>query len=281
MPKYQHIHNQSVLNKLGIIGFGNIAKAIVTPLLEKDILKPDQIFCLVKTNKSLNDIRNSYPYKINVYQTDSKESKLVWDTSVKLLSVKPQQLEDLRELSINKNKDNTIVSILAGVSLRRLEEKFPNHNCVRAITNIPILIGKGITGITWGLKINEDKKKFIKNIFKTSSKIYEMPEDYLDIFLALTSSSPAIIALIIDSLGDGGLSGGLNKKLSEELVIEMILGTILLLKESNISITELRNMVTSPGGTTISALNTLEKSSFRSILIEAILAARNRSKEFR
>ena len=98
MPKYQHIHNQSVLNKLGIIGFGNIAKAIVTPLLEKNLLKPDQIFCLVKTNKSLNDIKNSYPYKINVYQTDSKESKLVWDTSVKLLSVKPQQLEDLREL---------------------------------------------------------------------------------------------------------------------------------------------------------------------------------------
>ena len=268
-------------NKLGIIGFGNIAKAIVTPLLDKKLFEPDQIFCLVKSKKSLDDIKNFYPYKINVFLKDSNDSKLVWDIPVKLLSVKPQQLEELVELSFIKKQDNTIVSILAGVSLRRLEEKFPNHNCVRAITNIPILIGKGLTGISWGSTIKEDKKNFIKEIFKTTSKIYEIPEDYLDIFLALTSSSPAIIAVIVDALSDGGLSGGLNKKLSEELVIEMIFGTILLLKESNISITELRNMVTSPGGTTISALNTLEKSSFRSILIDAILAARNRSKEFR
>ena len=265
-------------NKLGIIGFGNIAKAIITPLLNDKFLNPEQVYCLVKSNKSLENIKNSYPYKINIFLADSPDSKLVWDSPVKLLSVKPQQINDLNEFTINK--DNLIVSILAGVSLKRLEEKFPNHICARAVTNIPILIGKGLTGISWGLKINEDKKEFIKNIFKTSSRIYELPEEYLDIFLALTSSSPAIIALIIDSLSDGGLSGGLNKKLSEELVIEMILGTVLLLKESNIGITELRNMVTSPGGTTISALNTLEKSCFRSALIDAIMAARNRSKEF-
>ena len=265
-------------NKLGIIGFGNIAKAIITPLLNDKFLNPEQVYCLVKSNKSLENIKNSYPYKINIFLADSSDSKLVWDSPVKLLSVKPQQINDLTEFTTNK--ENLLVSILAGVSLKRLEEKFPNHICARAVTNIPILIGKGLTGISWGLKINEDKKEFIKNIFKTSSRIYELPEEYLDIFLALTSSSPAIIALIIDSLSDGGLSGGLNKKLSEELVIEMILGTVLLLKESNISITELRNMVTSPGGTTISALNTLEKSCFRSALIDAIMAARNRSKEF-
>ena len=267
-------------NKLGIIGFGNIAKAITTPLLKNNFLNPEQVYCLVKSNKSLELIKNSYPYKINIFLADSPDSKLVWDSPVKLLSVKPQQINDLTEFTVNKEKENLIVSILAGVSLRRLEEKFPNHICARAVTNIPILIGKGLTGISWDLKINEDKKIFIRNIFKTSSKIFELPEEYLDIFLALTSSSPAIIALIIDSLSDGGLSGGLNKKLSEELVIEMILGTVLLLKESNIGITELRNMVTSPGGTTISALNTLEKSCFRSALIDAIMAARNRSKEF-
>lgn len=266
--------------KLGIIGFGNIAKAIVNPLLEKNYLDPDQVYCLVKSSKSLDNIKNSYPYKINVFLADSSDSKLVWNSPVKILSVKPQQLDDLIEISPTKNQSNTIVSILAGVSLNRLEKKFPNHNCVRAITNIPILVRQGLTGITWGSKISEDKKVFIKNIFQNSSKIYEMPEDYLDIFLSLTSSAPAIIALIIDSLSDGGLSGGLNKQLSEELVIEMILGTILLLKETNIGTSELRNMVTSPGGTTISALNVLENRSFRSALIEAIIAAKNKSKEF-
>tara|TARA_Y100001968_G_scaffold331553_1_gene386585 strand:+ start:6476 stop:7300 length:825 start_codon:yes stop_codon:yes gene_type:complete len=266
--------------KLGIIGFGNIAKAIVNPLLEKKFINPEQIYCIVKSNKSFDDIRNSYPYKINVILANSIDSKLVWDAPIKILSVKPQQLEELIELPSNKNKKDTIVSVLAGVSLKKLERKFPNHNCVRTVTNIPILLGKGLTGITWGSSVDEDKKIFIKKIFEKSSKIYELPEDYLDIFLSLTASAPAIIALIVDSLSDGGLSGGLNKKLSEELVIEMIFGTILLLKESNIGTTELKNMVTSPGGTTISALNILEKRSFKSALIEAIIAARNKSKEF-
>ncbi len=267
-------------DKLGIIGFGNIAKAIITPLLEKNFINPDQVYCLVKSRKSFDNLINSYPYKINIFLANSTESKLVWDSPIKILSVKPQQLEDLIEISANKNQSNTIVSILAGVSLNKLEKKFPNHNCVRAVTNIPILVRQGLTGITWGSKIDDVKKIFIKKIFQNSSKIYEMPEDYLDIFLSLTSSAPAIVALIIDSLSDGGLSGGLNKKLSEELVIEMILGTILLLKETNIGTSELRNMVTSPGGTTISALNVLENKSFRSALIESILAARNKSKEF-
>jgi len=270
-----------VSNTLGIIGFGNIAKAIVTPLLEKKILNPDQVLCLVKSEKSLENIKNTYPYKINIFRVNSSESKLVWDSPVKLLSVKPQQFEDLIEEKFNEKEENIIVSILAGISLKKLEEKFHNHIFVRAVTNIPILVGKGLTGITWGSSISDSQKNFIRKIFSSSSKIYELPEDYLDIFLALTSSSPAIIALIIDSLSDGGLSGGLNKKLSEELVIEMILGTILLLKESNLGTADLKNMVTSPGGTTISALNVLEKRTFRSALIEAIIAARDRSKEFR
>ena len=91
-------------NKLGIIGFGNIAKAIVTPLLDKKLFEPDQIFCLVKSKKSLDDIKNFYPYKINVFLKDSNDSKLVWDIPVKLLSVKPQQLEELVELSFIKKQ---------------------------------------------------------------------------------------------------------------------------------------------------------------------------------
>ena len=119
------------------------------------------------------------------------------------------------------------------------------------------------------------------NIFKKSSQIYEFNEDYLDIFLALTSSSPAIVALIVEALSDGGLSGGLQKELSEELVLEMMLGTILMLKNNKLTTSDLKNMVTSPAGTTISALRVLEKRSFRSALIESIIAASSRSKEFR
>ena len=180
-----------------------------------------------------------------------------------------------------KNKDNLIVSILAGVSINRLTQKFPNHKCVRVVTNIPITIGKGLTGISWGEKLQKIRNNLQKNYLKILVKIYEFTEDYLDIFLALTSSGPAIIALIIEALSDGGLSGGLPKIISEELVMEMILGTICLIKENKLTTSELKNLVTSPGGTTISALRVLEKKSVRSALIESIVSASNRSKEFR
>ena len=266
-------------SKTAVIGFGNIAKAIITPLFDKKLLNPKDVYCLVNTKKSLENIRKNYKYDINIFQANSKGSEIIWDCKVKLLSVKPQQLKNIIELE--KNKNNLLVSILAGVSLEKLIKKFPNHKCVRVVTNIPITIGKGLTGISWGDEITKDQKQFIKRLFENSSKIYEFPEDLLDIFLSVTSSGPAIIALIIEALSDGGLSGGLQKKLSEELVLEMILGTVSLIKETNLTTAELKNMVTSPGGTTISALRVLENRSLRSALIEAVVSASNRSKEFR
>lgn len=266
-------------SKIAVIGFGNIAKAIITPLFDKKLLNPKDVYCLVNTKKSLENIRKNYKYDINIFQANSKGSEIIWDCKVKLLSVKPQQLKNIIELE--KNKNNLLVSILAGVSLEKLIKKFPNHKCVRVVTNIPITIGKGLTGISWGDEITKDQKQFIKRLFVNSSKIYEFPEDLLDIFLSLTSSGPAIIALIIEALSDGGLSGGLQKRLSEELVVEMILGTVSLIKETNLTTAELKNMVTSPGGTTISALRVLENRSLRSALIEAVVSASNRSKEFR
>ncbi len=268
-----------MISKIAVIGFGNIAKAIITPLFDKKLLNPKDVYCLVNTKKSLENIKKNYKYDINIFQANSKDSEIIWDCKVKLLSVKPQQLKNIIELENNNN--NLLVSILAGVSLEKLNKRFPNHKCVRVVTNIPITIGKGLTGISWGDEITEDQMQLIRKLFENSSKIYEFPEDLLDIFLSVTSSGPAIIALIIEALSDGGLSGGLQKKLSEELVMEMILGTVNLIRDTNLTTAELKNMVTSPGGTTISALRVLENRSLRSALIEAVVSASNRSKEFR
>jgi len=131
-----------VTDKIAIIGFGNIASAIVTPLLDKKLIQPENVFCVVNSEKSLEDIKKHYKHKINVYKSGSKESKKIWDCQYKLLSIKPQQFNDISETDYIKNKDNLIVSILAGVSINRLTQKFPNHKCVRVVTNIPITIGK-------------------------------------------------------------------------------------------------------------------------------------------
>ena len=267
--------------KVGVIGFGNIAKAIITPLLRQNILEPEQVACLVNSQKSFENIKKNYKYKINIFHLNSSQANTVWNCPIKILAVKPQQLKNIKEIQSNNINKDILISILAGVSLETLENLFPAHYCVRAVTNIPITIGRGLTGIAWNNDIGDENKDFIKRIFENSGKVFELSEDYLDIFLALTSSSPAIIALIIEALGDGGLSGGLTKKLSEELVLDMILGTVLMMKDLELSPSELKNMVTSPAGTTITALRILEKKGLRSALIESIIAAMNKSKEFR
>jgi len=149
-----------VTDKIAIIGFGNIAQAIITPLLDNKLIQPENVFCVVNSEKSFENIKKNYKYNINVYKSGSKESKIIWDCQYKLLSIKPQQFDDITEVYNIKNKDNLIVSILAGVSINRLSLKFSNHKCVRVVTNIPITIGKGLTGISWGEEITEDLKQF-------------------------------------------------------------------------------------------------------------------------
>ena len=169
-------------DKIAIIGFGNIAKAIITPLLDKKLIRPENIYCVVNSEKSFENIKQNYKHNINVYKSGSEDSKIVWDCKVKLLSLKPQNLKDISEPDDIKTKDNLLVSILAGVSIDKLTTKFPKHKCVRVVTNIPITVGKGLTGIAWGEGITKDQKQFTNKLFENTSKVYEFNEDYLDIF---------------------------------------------------------------------------------------------------
>jgi len=86
-----------VTDKIAIIGFGNIAKAIITPLLDKNLIQPENVYCVVNSEKSLENIKKNYKYNINVYKSSSKDSKIIWDCQYKLLSIKPQQLNDISE----------------------------------------------------------------------------------------------------------------------------------------------------------------------------------------
>ena len=154
-------------DKIAIIGFGNIAKSILTPLLDKKLIQPDDVYCVVKSKNSLENIQKNYKHDINVYESSSEASKIIWDCDVKLLSVKPQHLKDINVVKNKNIKDNLLVSILAGVSLNKLTQKFPNHKCVRVVTNIPIIVGKGLTGIAWSENITENHKQITKKLILT------------------------------------------------------------------------------------------------------------------
>ena len=156
---------------------------------------------------------------------------------------------------------------------------FPGHACVRAVPNTPSLVGEGLTGLAWGEGITTDQKMVVRKIFKPISEIFELPERQLDSFLALTSSGPAYIALVVEAMADGAVAAGLQRDLSNQLAHKTLSGTASLLREKCLHPAELKDMVASPAGTTISALRHLEHAGLRSALIEAVVLAAQKSRQ--
>ena len=141
------------------------------------------------------------------------------------------------------------------------------------------IVGAGLTGLAWSDQVAVDQKVSVKKIFTPISEVLDLPEEQLDAFLALTSSGPAYIAVVAEALADGAVAAGLPRSLANYLAHRTLFGTSLLLKEKELHPGQLKDMVASPGGTTITALRHLERAGLRSALIEAVVAAAERSRE--
>ena len=269
---------------IGVVGLGKMAQAILLPFLNRDGVQPAEIFGVVGQKGSIQRVKSQLPSGVQVFSSDDPRSIEVWQAPIKLLAIKPQQLEAV-ERDVNQIEKTDfasqplLISVLAGVQLKRLNKIFPEHACVRAVPNTPSLVGAGLTGLAFSGDITGEQHLWVEKLFKPISEVLELPEDQLDAFLALTSSGPAYIALIAEALADGAVAAGLPRVLANHLVHKTLFGTSLLLKEKELHPGQLKDMVASPGGTTITALRHLEKAGIRSALIEAVVAAAERSRE--
>ncbi len=261
-----------------------MAKAIVAPLLERGEYHPQNVLGIVGSQSSISSALTDLPKEVKVLSSKDSLSTEVWKAPVKLLAVKPQQFRSIKE-SVSSFQANDefpkplLISVLAGITLTSLKKSFPGHTCVRAVPNTPSLIGLGLTGLAWEDDITLEQKKVVRKIFKPISEIYELEEQKLDSFLALTSSGPAYIALVVEAMADGAVAAGLPRHLSNKLAHKTLLGTASLLNEKNLHPAELKDMVASPAGTTISALRHLEFAGLRSALIEAVVLAAQKSRQ--
>ena len=261
-----------------------MAKAILTPLLEKGVYKPERVLGIVGSTSSITAAFKGLPKGVRVVSCEDVLSKDVWSSPLKLLAVKPQQFGKIKEcVSTFQPNDQfpkpLLISVLAGITLTALQKAFPNHTCVRAVPNTPSLVGEGLTGLSWGEEMTMDQKMAVRKIFEPISEIFVLPEPQLDSFLALTSSGPAYIALVVEAMADGAVAAGLPRNLSNQLALKTVSGTASLLRGKDLHPAELKDMVASPGGTTISALRHLELAGLRSALIEAIVLAAQKSRQ--
>ena len=269
---------RTVPPEFSVIGLGRMAQALVLPLLESGRIAPDQLVASVGSQSSIQQRREDCPEGLQIFVAGTDGADRVWDAPIQLLAIKPQRLDAVAASAPMISGKPLLISVLAGVSLTRLQRLFPGHLCVRAVPNTPALVGAGLTALAWGEGVSDHQRQKVVQLFADVGEVLELPEEKLDAFLALTSSGPAFVALMTEAMADGAVAAGLPRDLAHRLAHRTLAGTAELLDKRPLHPGQLKDMVTSPAGTTIAGIRKLEQSGVRSALIEAVLAAAERSR---
>jgi pyrroline-5-carboxylate reductase len=261
---------------VGVIGLGRMAQALLLPLMASGLVPQERVRAAVASEASVRRLKAAHPGL-----AVSTAAAPAWRAEAVLLAVKPQQLAAVAATAPQPEPGPAplLISVLAGVSLARLQNLFPAWRVVRAVPNTPCLVRAGLTGLAWGDGVSEGAQAWVRQLFAQVGEVLELPESQLDAFLALTSSGPAFVALVAESMADGAVAAGLPRALAHQLAHRTLAGTAALLQEQELHPGQLKDMVSSPGGTTIAGLRELERSGARSALIEAVIAAAERSRE--
>lgn len=213
-------------------------------------------------------------------QTTGNNCDVIEACQVLLLAVKPQIFElvakDFRDARCDSPP--LVISILAGVTLAQLEVVMPGWPVVRAMPNTPATVGAGMTAIAMGAHSLAEHSTLAKEMFSAVGQVVQVPEGMLDAVTGLSGSGPGYVAIVIEALADGGVAAGLPRAIANQLAAQTVLGTAQLVQETAMHPAELKDRVTSPGGTTIAGVARLEELGLRSALIEAVRTASARSR---
>ena len=260
--------------KIGFIGGGTMGEAMIKSLLAKELAKPGDIAVSDVSQARRDALKKRHGVKA---VADNKE--VVKGAEVVVLAVKPQELGKVMGELKGLSPQQLVLSIAAGVTVDSLSQGL-NHAClVRAMPNMAAQIGEGITVWTATAEVNQKQKDMAQSILAAMGKeIYAGSEKYIDMATALSGSGPAYVFLVIESLVDAGVHIGLPRDMAEKLVVQTVLGSARAVEVMGKHPAELRNMVTSPGGTTTEGLLQLETGKLRSLLLQAVIAAYNKAK---
>jgi len=271
--------------KLGIVGGGVMGEALLSRLIDQELYHPDDVLVSDPQAPRRDALVEKYGVKVT---SDNRAAAAA--SEVLLLAIKPQVFEAVATHLVEGNEKlhqaeeslPVVISILAGVSLSRLEAAFGRQPVIRVMPNTPATVGAGITAIASGKTVTPSQLERAKAIFQAVGEVVEVPDSLMDAVTGVSGSGPAYVAIMIEALADGGVAAGLPRAIASQLALSTVLGvlgTAQLLQESKLHPAELKDRVTSPGGTTIAAISQLERAGFRSALIEAVQAAARRSQE--
>lgn len=261
--------------KLGFIGTGNMASAIMGGIIGKNIIPAEEIIGADLFAPGRERVKTQFG--INV--TDSNK-EVVDNAEVIILSVKPQFYEDVINQIKGDIKENQIVITIApGKTLAWLAEKFGKDvKIVRTMPNTPAMVGEGMTAMCPNEHLTEEEVAYVKSLLESFSRVEIVAERLMDVVVSVSGSSPAYVFMMIEAMADAAVSGGMPRPQAYQFAAQAVLGSAKMVLDTGKHPGELKDMVCSPAGTTIEAVRTLEELGFRSSIIEAMKVCEEISK---
>ena len=261
--------------KIGFIGGGNMASAMIGGILSQKIVRADEVTVSTKTDKSRKRVEETYHIRTTLDNCEVAKS-----CDVLFLAVKPQFYEkviaQVRDVIRN---DQIVVSIAPGKTLRWLEELFGRPvKLIRCMPNTPALVGEGMTGVCANSLVTEEEKKMIQTLLEGCGKVEIVEESLMNTVVSVSGSSPAYVFLFIEAMADAAVADGMTRAQAYRMAAQAVLGSAKMVLETGKHPGELKDMVCSPGGTTIEAVRVLEEKGMRSAVIEAMKACTEKAK---
>lgn len=260
---------------VGIIGCGKMGQALTLGALRSGALKSAELFLF-----------DPVPAAVEALETESKGKAvnsleaLIEKSDTLIVCVKPAQVRDVLSKVKESNNSHLVLSIAAGVTTQQMEASASDKTrVIRVMPNTPALVSLGASAYSLGKNATDADSVFAEKLFSSVGIAEKIPESLMDAVTGLSGSGPAYIYTMIEALADGGLLKGLPREQALRLATQTVLGSAKMVLESNLLPAELRDRVTSPGGTTIAGLAALEKGNFRSTVISAVSTATERSQE--
>lgn len=260
---------------LAFIGSGAMAEAMIRGILGHKLIDPEHITASGPRPERAQELRGRYGIRaITDNRAAAQAGKIV------VLSVKPQTLPKvLPEIRSAMDPDDLVVSIVAGAPIRTIREGLAVQKVARAMPNTPGQVGMGMTVWTTTAAVDETGRRQAQAILSALGKeLYVADESNLDMATALSGTGPAYVFLFMEALIDAGVHMGFSRRVAQELVYQTIEGSVAIARETGLHPTELRNRVTSPGGTSAEALYQLEKGGLRTVISRGVWAAYQRAK---
>jgi pyrroline-5-carboxylate reductase len=262
--------------RIAILGAGKIGEALISGLLSSDWRQPGEIVATGRRPERLAELRERHGVRTTLSNDEAAAT-----AGLVVIAVKPQDIEALlSEVGEVVTPDQTVLSIAAAIPTEAIERRLvPGVPVVRAMPNTPSTVHEGVAGVCAGSHADEHHMSLAEDALAHLGAVVRVPERYMDAVTAVSGSGPAYFALLAEAMIEAGILLGLAREISTQLVVQTMLGTAKQLRDERMHPVELREMVTSPGGTTIAAIRELESAGVRAAFLNAIQAAMDRSRE--